>query len=176
MQVPPLRKIDGTWARSDEEKAIAFATHLEQVFQSNPIHSSINLHQCNRDPAVNIDAPIRLVHPLVAAKEIDKLKSKKVPGFGGISARILKELPKKGIIMLTYIINAAFRLHYVPQDWKKAEVIIVLKRGKSSDLAMSYRPISLLPVLSKLFEKLLLRRLKPLLQEQNLLPDEQYGF
>lgn len=62
------------------------------------------------------------------------------------------------------------------QDLKKAEVIVVLKPGKSPDSATSYRPISLLPILPKLYEKLLLKRLKLLLQEQNLLPDEQFGF
>ncbi len=34
LQVPPLRKTDGTWARSDDKKAVAFATHLEQIFHT----------------------------------------------------------------------------------------------------------------------------------------------
>ena len=40
----------------------------------------------------------------------------------------------------------------------------------------SYRPISLLPVLSKLFEKLFLTRIKPTLQEKSIIPDHQFGF
>jgi retron-type reverse transcriptase len=40
----------------------------------------------------------------------------------------------------------------------------------------SYRPTSLLPVLSKVFEKLLLTRLQPILQEKSVIPDHQFGF
>ena len=39
-----------------------------------------------------------------------------------------------------------------------------------------YRPISLLPILSKLFEKLFLARLKPILQETRIIPDHHFGF
>ena len=174
VQLPPLRNTNGTWARNDIQKATVFADHLVQVFQPNAIHSDENLEVSTQ---LDDDPPIRLVTPMEVAREITYgLKSKKAPGYDGISARILKELPRKGLILLTYIINAAFRLKYVPQSWKKAEVIMILKPGKPSDLAASYRPISLLPTLSKLFEKLLLRRLKPLLAKRQLIPNEQYGF
>lgn len=53
---------------------------------------------------------------------------------------------------------------------------MIPKPGKNlSDLA-SYRPISLLPVLSKLLEKLLLKRLQPILEERELIPSHQFGF
>ncbi len=89
---------------------------------------------------------------------------------------MLKELPRKGLVFLTYIFNAVLRLRYIPKLWKKAEVILVFKPGKSPDRPESYRPISLLPILSKLFEKLFLTRLKPVHEERKLIPDEQYGF
>ncbi|KMQ81725.1 rna-directed dna polymerase from mobile element jockey-like protein, partial [Lasius niger] len=40
----------------------------------------------------------------------------------------------------------------------------------------SYRPISLLPIASKVFEKLLLKRLLPIIEEENLIPNHQFGF
>jgi hypothetical protein len=57
-------------------------------------------------------------------------------------------------VKLTNLINASFHLKYVSQLWKVAEVITIPKPGKPQHDATSYRPISLLPVLSKLFEKL----------------------
>lgn len=42
--------------------------------------------------------------------------------------------------------------------------------------ATSYRHVSLLPVMLKLFEKLLLRRLKPILETNNLIPNHQFSF
>jgi hypothetical protein len=101
---------------------------------------------------------------------------KKVPGFDLITGEILKQLPKKATVKLIYLYNAVFRLKYVPSYWKAAEVIMIPKPGKSATDVTSYRPISLLPVLSKQFEKPLLKRLKPILDEKQLIPNHQFGF
>ncbi|GFT35234.1 RNA-directed DNA polymerase from mobile element jockey [Trichonephila clavipes] len=61
-------------------------------------------------------------------------------------------------------------------SWKTAVVIPILKPGKNSALAESYRPISLLPVLSKLAEKVILARLNDHLERENILIPEQHGF
>jgi hypothetical protein len=57
-----------------------------------------------------------------------------------------------------------------------AEVIVIPKPGKPPHDAASYRPISLLPMMSKLFEKLLIKRLKPIIERKNLTPNHQFGF
>jgi hypothetical protein len=51
-----------------------------------------------------------------------------------------------------------------------------VKPGKPAVEAKSYSLIILLPVLSKLFEKLFLTRIKPTLQENRIMPDHQFGF
>lgn len=53
---------------------------------------------------------------------------------------------------------------------------MILKKGKSPNSVSSYRPISLLPVLSKLFERLLLDRLDPIISENDIIPRHQFGF
>ena len=92
-------------------------------------------------------------------EQIRQLKNKKSPGYDRINGTILKHLPKVAITKLLYIINASFRL---PAIWKVAEIIMIPKPGKPPTEVSSYRPISLLPILSKIFEKLLLKRLKPI--------------
>lgn len=101
---------------------------------------------------------------------------KKTPGFDLITGEVLRNLPKKAVIKLTNLINAAFRLKYVPSLWKMAEVIMIVKPGKPPQEVSSYRPILLLSVISKLFEKLLLKRLKPIIEEKKLIPTHQFGF
>jgi hypothetical protein len=64
----------------------------------------------------------------------------------------------------------------IPRIWKIAEVLMILKPGKPPNKVDSYRPISLLPIMSILFEKLLLIRLKSVITEKNLIPDHQFGF
>ncbi|GFU20523.1 putative RNA-directed DNA polymerase from transposon BS [Trichonephila clavipes] len=61
-------------------------------------------------------------------------------------------------------------------SWKTAVVIPILRPDKNSALAESYRPISLLPVLSKLAEKVILARLNDHLERENILIPEQHGF
>ena len=89
---------------------------------------------------------------------------------------ILKQLPKKTIVKLTNLYIAALQLNYVRSNWKVAEVITIPKPGKPVNEVTSYRPISLLLMLSKLFEKLFLKRLKPILDEKQIIPTHQFGF
>lgn len=78
--------------------------------------------------------------------------------------------------MLTYLTNAVIRLKYFPAQWKVAQIILISKPGKPQHETTSYRPISLLPVTSKIMEKLLAKRLMKIIAEKELLPIHQFGF
>ena len=120
---------------------------------------------------------IKLVTATEVKNEIsNNINPKKAPGFDLITGEVLQQLPRKAIVKITKLINAAFRLKYVPRLWKVADVIMIPKPGKPLHDAASYRPISLLPVMSKLFEKLLIKRLKPIIERKNLIPNHQFGF
>ena len=62
-----------------------------------------------------------------------------------------------------------------PDDLKIAKVIPLYKSGDSS-LFTNYRPISLLPASSKVFERLIYNRLHSFLEKYNILFTSQYGF
>lgn len=64
---------------------------------------------------------------------------------------------------------------YFPKQWKSAEIII-LKPNKDRKLPFSYRPISLLNVIGKTYEKNLENRLQIFLQDNSLIPEAQLGF
>jgi hypothetical protein len=68
------------------------------------------------------------------------------------------------------------RLSYYPLLWKFAQIIMIPKPGKAIHDASSYRPISLLPTLSKIFDKLLLQLLRRVVDLPALLPEYQFGF
>jgi hypothetical protein len=51
-----------------------------------------------------------------------------------------------------------------------------LKPGKPPEEVGSYRPVSLLPIMSKMFEKAMLKTLRPILEENRILPEHQFGF
>jgi hypothetical protein len=92
------------------------------------------------------------------------------------AGRMLKKMPGKCIVHLTTICNANVRTGYFPVPWKVAHIIMIPKPGKPLEEASSYRPIRLLPIMSKIFEKPMLKRLPPILEETQKLHDHQFGF
>ncbi|GFW97667.1 hypothetical protein TNCV_685371 [Trichonephila clavipes] len=68
-----------------------------------------------------------------------------------------------------------FKLRSFPNSWKTAVIIPILKPGKNPKLAESYRPISLLPILSKLAEKIISTRLNAFLENENILVPSSTG-
>ena len=105
-----------------------------------------------------------------------KTKSKKSPGYDGINGKLLKELPLKAIIYLRNLFNAIMQTKHFPATWKVAEIIAIAKPNKDASQATSYRPISLLPVLSKIFEHIISERLEKYLEKAKTIPMHQFGF
>jgi hypothetical protein len=85
-------------------------------------------------------------------------------------------MPKKGLVMLTYIYNAMVRLSYWPKQFKTAEIILLPKPDKNPREVSSYRSLSLLSIVNKLSEKLILRRLNADLKPEEWMPSHQFGF
>jgi len=73
------------------------------------------------------------------------------------------------------LFNAITKIGYFPQKWKKS-IIIMIPKPEKDKTQPSYRPISLLTCLSKLFEKGLLLRISPHLKTHNTLPSYQFDF
>jgi hypothetical protein len=86
---------------------------------------------------------------------------------------MLQELPEKAIRALMYLFNATQRVGYWPNPLKTERIITILKPGKDSTNVESYRPVSLLPSISKLLEKLVHKRSK---KTKEWVPDYQFGF
>jgi hypothetical protein len=85
-------------------------------------------------------------------------------------------MPRKGIIHPTTICNAIIRMGYFPVQWKVAQIIMIPKHGKPLEDTSSYGPISLLPIISKIFQKGVLKKLCPILEENRILSNHKFGF
>jgi hypothetical protein len=84
-------------------------------------------------------------------------------------------LPIIGIKYLTQLFNAILFNGYFPAQRKVARIILILKPGKPPNELTSYRP-SLLPNVSKVFEKLFLKRLLPIVEINRLMPNHQFSI
>lgn len=175
----PLKTNDGSWAKSDVEKANVFSEHLKNVFQ--PHDDVINQAFSNHvEDYLSIPMPLSLPPPPFTEEEVKKgisrLPQKKSPGYDLITSDVLKQLPEIGNRFLMLLYNAILRTTHFPIQWKLSIIILILKPGKPPHRPESYRPISLLPITSKLFEKLLLPRLLAFYDEKNAIPHHQFGF
>jgi len=108
-------------------------------------------------------------------KQIFKLKNKKAAGIDGIPNEILKH--KDVMLVLYKLFDFCFNNQMIPSDWSKA-IICPIPKGsdKNPYLPLSYRGISLLPCISKVYTGILNYRLINYLEELDLLADEQNGF
>ena len=100
----------------------------------------------------------------------------KASGCTAISNRVLRETAPVIASSLTHIYNLSLTTATFPSDWKRAIVCPIFKnRGEKSDPS-NYRPISLLPAVGKVFDKLQSRSLCQFLMKNGLISDQQFGF
>ena len=106
---------------------------------------------------------------------IKTLDSKKGSGPSSIPVRLLLLIPDLIVVPLCQIINKSFDTGVFPESLKTAKVISIFKKGSTQDVN-NYRPISLLSIFDKIFEKLMYSRLYNFLDKFNILYEHQYGF
>ncbi|CAB4038388.1 Hypothetical predicted protein, partial [Paramuricea clavata] len=107
--------------------------------------------------------------------ELSKLKTNKATGLDGISAKLLKDSVCVIAPTLTKIFNLSLRCGAFPDIWKKGKVTPIYKTGDPTS-SNNYRPITILPTLSKLLERIVHRQIYNYLQEHTLLASQQFGF
>jgi ribonuclease HI len=98
------------------------------------------------------------------------------PGEDGIKFSLLKNLPGQAKLFLLQIFNEIMDSGEVPLPWHRTKIVPILKPGKDANSADSYRPISLLSCIRKLFEKIILTRLEYWAEKYEMLSKSQYGF
>ena len=106
---------------------------------------------------------------------INNLKSKNSSGNDDISNRLLKSIKCEISKPLTIIINQSLETGIFPDALKVAKVKPLFKKGDNCCLN-NYRPISLLPTISKIFERVMYTQLYYYFNVNNLLSEQQYGF
>ena len=107
--------------------------------------------------------------------QLCSLKSGKAVGLDRIQAHLLKDYADIVAKPVPFIINTLLRTAQVPSDWKSARVIPLFKKGKADEMD-NYRPISILPVLSKVLEWAVHIQLYKYLQQNKILAPYQCGF
>ena len=114
--------------------------------------------------------------PLTEIDEIIKnLKPKHSTGHDDINSTLLKSLREEITPTLTLIANQMITTSIFPNSLKIAKIKPIYKKG-NKELCENYRPISLLPALSKILEKVMLKQINQYFTTNNLYYNSQYGF
>lgn len=113
--------------------------------------------------------------PSEIQKIITSMKSKSSSGHDHISSILLKSISDSIIHPLAILLNKSIETGTVPNSLKLAKIIPIHK-AKEKELPTNYRPISLLPCISKILEKVIHIRLYNFLNKHGLFYRNQYGF
>lgn len=136
------------------------------------------LRSCSSESVLNRDITQFKLRPIEESEVHELLlglQMNKATGIDGISARILKQCADGIAGSLALLFNSSLRSCEVPTEWKSAVITPVLKKEPKTSLD-NYRPVSVLPVVVKIFEKLIHRQLYDYLMENNILSANQFGF
>ena len=115
------------------------------------------------------------VSPIGAERALKKMKISFGFGSDGIASHFLKIAFPVISSSLCRIYNLSIETGMFPDSWKEARVAPIFKSGKADDRS-NYRLISVLPVVSRLFEKLIYDQLYKYLDSNKHLYSDQYGF
>ena len=113
--------------------------------------------------------------PEVIKNELESLKENKSPGPDGISSTVLKKCAAELSRPLLMLFKKTMNEGQIPQDWKRARIVPIHKKGSKSK-PENYRPVSLTSQVCKVMEKLVKKAIISHLQINDLLTRHQHGF
>ena len=105
---------------------------------------------------------------------LSHIKPGKAAGIDGITTEMIQHFGPNAKTWILAMMNNCVATCSIPKVWRKSRVIALLKPGKDPTSKKSYRPISLLCILYKLYERLIMARIYPRVEEQ--LTKDQAGF
>ena len=168
--MPPL--FNGPEVSSASDKAKLFVKNFSKNSNLNDTGISLPVFPCRTNLKVhNIS-----ITPKMVKKAITNLDSSKAPGPDCIPVLVLKNCEPELSYILAKLFNKFLKESCFPDCWKVSSVVPVFKNVGERSTAKNYRPVSLLSVVSKVFEKLVNDRIVDHLEICGLFSDFQYGF
>ena len=136
----------------------ADCSYIDTMPSSNP--HSLFLEPCSPTEIINIT---------------NSLRNCKGTGLDGYAVKVIKHVINDIAYPLSEIFNQSFQTGIFPDELKHARITPVFKSDDKQSVN-NYRPVSVLPVFSKILEKLMYNRLISFINKHGILCDNQYGF
>ena len=156
---------------SDTETCVEILRkNFDSVFTRGKSHN-VNLGE----PRINVKMPELKITRERVLKELKNIDTSKASGPDAIPGFILKKFADKLSYPLTLLYQRMYEEGDIPKILKSANITPSHKGGDKTDPG-NYRPISLTPVITKIFEIIYAEVLVEHLNDQNILSDKQHGF
>ena len=166
-----LMCINGNLSTNFKEIANCFCSFFTNVGKTivSDLQQTINHYRCpESSPFTDKVFNMTETTQEEAAKALQQIYHKKATGLDNILPKLVKIGANQIAYAVTILINHSLRTGQIPKSWKSAKVIPIHKSGKK-DITNNYRPISVLPVLSNVLEKVVYKQLYEYLLIDNLL-------
>ena len=168
--IPPLNSDNGTLI-SDLDKANAFVAAFSNNFTiDNDILPETTPEVCNL-----LACEDAIFTPLKIFNTLGTFKNSRSVDTDGYSVSFYKEIGKQISEPLSNIFKLSYDTGTIPDNWKKARVVPIYKKGNAADPG-NYRPISLTSIACKIMEKIIREVMMDFTMANNLLGSDQFGF
>ena len=167
------KSTEGTSSTTDRTQRFAdyFSTIVQKIKTASFPLTNCTWRYYQKQPLRTRDIfKFKHVSSTYVLKELKKLKRNKATGIDLLPPNMLKDCSEEIAQPLSHIINLSLSTNTVPSLWKSAKICPVFKSG-NSDMVENFRPISILPVLSKLLERTVHDQLYSFLETDNLLSE-----
>ena len=132
--------------------------------------------QLERDKHIGIPSP----SPEITAEEVKDiirvLLNHKAPGPDRLCTRAVKALNRHHPEVLPALFTSCLGLGYFPRQWREGRAVFLPKPGKDPSVTGSYRPLTMLSILGKVYERVVNRRIVDHYDTHQPLHQRQYGF
>ena len=106
---------------------------------------------------------------------LNNLSAKKATGLDGIPARFVRDSASIIVCPLSHVINLSLIQGIVPDDLESARVVPLFKKNDKTEVG-NYRPVTILSIISKVFDRVVYDQIQTYLDERKLLYNFQSGF
>ena len=167
---PPANTYNNSTATTPHKKAELFNAFFASVFLPKSSSKDVNLNMTPKTEEIISDIQISQNE---VEQSLNHLDTTKAYGQDGIPPRLLKEFSREISTSLCSLFNMSLTTGRLPMEWKYANVIPIHKKDCVEPVT-NYRPISLLPIISKVLERCVFNNIYPFVSV--LINNVQHGF
>ena len=168
-------KVNDTFICNSNEISNVFNVHFSTIgprlAREIPLTSDEESIYLNNNPENYNNFCFRPTASSVVFIHLNRLSKTKATGLDNISAKLIRECTD----IISGPLCDLLMSRIFPDDWKCARVTPLFKQGEPSDLN-NYRPISVISVIAKVFERIVYDQLYNFLNSEKIISKQQFGF